>query len=510
MTGVSTIRGVSGHAGVSGNIGLSRQGGIVDSPMDGEPTDAFFTDDNLANQYFVNDAKTIAKDAYSVALLSGNSVIGMIGDSMEQHNGTGSNSSGSVEFSNWSRGYMNWAYMLNPCGRWINWYDANKSSKFYSGANQGVSGWETSQMLTNISRLTGIPGLKVAIVGGGTNDLNGIRDIELTKADLRDIYDDILAVGAKVIIMTVPPRPLEGVDSWASGSDNRLEWFDLCAWMQAQADADPTNIKIVRRDLICSNADADRTPKTGYLNVDNVHLAPMGGYAVAAGDGTNMGLAETIAQIVSPFVDIPAAVTAGDISTNPTLTGTGGSTGTGASGVVADTLTLARGGSSSTGVTVVASKETVDGIEYQKLVFTSTGGAEGGFNNANFTLSRSGGLTSLTRAGSWLRGWMQFKTAASPLLEGVSLRPRAQPSTPANMDNQSMKPDTGLLWPNVALQSSSGGPLWQSTPPFQLKDGTTSILWSVTITINNQAAGTTTVWISRMHLVPVPDPTIEY
>lgn len=467
------------------------------------PTNGFFSDDSLANAFFVNDALTTRLDAFSSNKFHGDTVVALFGDSLEQHNGTGSITAGSAEYSNWSRGYYNWCRILDPRGRWINWYDANRTSKFFNGFNQGISGNETGNMLARITDLTNIPNLKVAIIGGGTNDINGSTANQQIQDNLEDIFTAVKAVGAKIIYLTPPPRATSGSNSWASGSQERIDWMAFCVAMQAVADADPTNIKIVRRDRICSNDDADFTPIAEYLNSDNVHFAPKGAYAVAVGRTGWPGLNDTLAEWVNSFTSFPAAATTGDISPNPTLTGTGGTTGTSATGTVATSMRVQRV-SGSTGVTAVASKETIDGIEYQKIVFTCDGLASGG-NNAVFNLDRSGNIA-VTQAGRWYRGWMQFKADASPLWEGISLRARGQPSTPANMDSQSMKTDTALLWPNVAFQSPSGGPLWQSTPPLQLKDGTTSVLWSAVFTINNQAAGTLTVWVSRMQLIPVPDP----
>jgi hypothetical protein len=285
--------------------------------------------------------------------------------------------------------------------------------------------------------------------------------------------------------------------------------MSLCTSMQAIADADPTNIKIVRRDKICSLDDADMTPIAGYLNSDNVHLAPLGGHAVAVGRTGWPGLIDKIAEWVDSFTLFPDAAQTGDIATNPTLTGTGGTVGTGTTGTVADNMRVQRasvtGGGA--GVTCVASKETVDGIAYQKLVFTRDGAG----GTATFNLDRVANIlipgSTSAQVGRWYRGFMQFKSTASSAFQGIYLRARGQPSTPANMDTNSMKVDTGLPWPNVALQKADGSPLWTVCPPMCLRAGTTSILWAAVIVLDNTTAGTETVWISRMQLVPVAQPS---
>lgn len=492
--------------------GRSRGGGSSAAATTANPA---FTDDALNNRAYTNDNLTNKRmSADLTAKLHGSTVVALLGDSLEQHNLIPNISAGSLELGKWSRGYMNWAEMFDKRGRMINWSDASVTNRQANGFNKGISGNNTTQMAARTTDVTNIPGVKVCIVGGGTNDIsstttsgNAAATLATFQTNMTTIRTNLLAAGIKIIFVTIPPRPITGTGStgWESGSAGRQLWLDTVSYIQSLADADPTNIQVVRRDLICSNADADRTPKTGYLQSDGVHLTPLGGAAVASDNG---GLIDALAAWIDPFTGFPEAVTTGDIATNPTCTGTGGTAGTGTTGTVCDGMQMSRSGS--TGVTCVASKVTVDGINYQKLVFTSDGTATGG-TNATFTLNKSGGITSpLPAPGTWYKGWLQFKADASPLIEGISLRMRGQPSTPANMDAQSMKSDTGLLWPNIAYEAADGSPLWQSTPETQWKAGMTSITWNTTMVINNQSAGTTTIYISRMHLLPIIDPTIEF
>lgn len=103
--------------------------------------------------------------------LSSNSVIALFGDSLETHNGYGSNTAGSEEHSNWSRGYYNWCRILDPRGKFETWYDQIPASRF-NGCNKGVSGNTTTQMVARKTDITNITGVKLVIQGGGTNDIN--------------------------------------------------------------------------------------------------------------------------------------------------------------------------------------------------------------------------------------------------------------------------------------------------------------------------------------------------
>lgn len=305
----------------------------------------------------------------------------------------------------------------------------------------------------------------------------------------------------KTILLTPPPRPTSGTDSWAAGSAKRIAWFDVCAGMQALADADPAWVQIVRRDLICSNADAARTPKTGYLNVDNVHLTPKGGYHIAADSG---GLIEKIANCVDAGSDLPIAPVTGDLISNATLSGSGGTVSTGCTGVAPTGFRFRR--SSGTHITAVGSKETINGEEYFKIVITRNGAG----GTETIALDLGANISSgLPAVGSWLRHAMKTKWAASSALVSVQLQAREQPSTPANMNNLTMRSDTGYLWENAAVQALDGGGLWQLAPAWQFRTGGTSIIFNALINVDNTTAGTDAIWISRLHLYPVSDPRPE-
>ncbi|MFA7276761.1 MAG: GDSL-type esterase/lipase family protein [Pseudobdellovibrionaceae bacterium] len=430
--------------------------------------------------------------------LSGDSVIVLFGDSLEAHNGYATTSAGSEEFSNWSRGYYNWCHILDPRGPWVNWYDATKTGRYFQGTNQGISGNTTTQMVARKADVYNVTGVKIVVQGGGTNDINQGDSVATILANHANCIAEWKSRGIKTVLMTPPPRSLEGTNSWAAGSAERLAWFDLCDGTQALADADPDWVQIVRRDLICGNNDANRTPKTGYLNVDNVHLNPIGGYHVAADSG---GLIEKLSNWIEPSTDFPAAAQAGDITTNPTLSGTGGSVSTGCTGVAPTGMRFRR--SSGSYITAVGSKETINGEEYFKIVVTRNG--SGG--TETISLDYNGNITAgLPAVGTWVRAAMKAKWNASAAIQNVLLQARQQPSTPANMNNYTMRVDSGYPWENVAIAAADGSGLWQMGPPMVIKSGITSILYNALITVDNSTAGTDTIWISRMHLYSVDDP----
>ena len=445
--------------------------------------------------------------------LAGNTPIILFGDSLEQHNGSGANSAGSEEFSNWSRGSMNWAQMLLPAGQFLNWFDISRTSKYFYGCNQGISGNELSQMAARTADVTQFTNAKVVVMGGGTNSINSTTALADMKTDFLTCFNAFRAADMRVIILAVPHRDIITVPTaWSSSSSSvaskitKVNAFNT--WLQSLADADPNNVKIVRRDYLTADDVDNGLATPACIQSDGVHFTPKGGYNIAVGNATYLGLAAQINALVDPHTEFPAASTSGDLSPNPTLTGTSGTASTGATGSVATSFTVTRE-SGSTGVSVVASKVTVGDIAYQKLVFTRDGT---GGTVAVFTL-KSDISTGLPTVGEWYRGWMQFWKEASTTdgFQGISMQCRQQPSTPANSNHYAMKTDTGLLWPNNQL-GSEAVPLWQSTPPFVIKAGCqpwvsgAKILFNATITIDNTVAGTDTVYVSRMHLIPRKNP----
>lgn len=431
-------------------------------------------------------------------LFDGSSVIALFGDSLEAHNGYSTTTAGSEEYSNWSRGYYNWCQMLDPRGKWDNWYDSAQTGKYFQGQNQGISGNTTTQMVGRKANIYNIAGVKIVIQGGGTNDINQGDSAAAILANHANMLAEWKSRGIKTILITPPPRPISGTNSWASGSAPRLVWFDVCTGMQALADADPDWVQVVRRDLICSNADADRTPKTGHIQSDNVHVTPIGGYHIGRDSG---GVIDKLANWVAPFTDFPAAVISGDMCTNPTLSGTGGTVSTGCSGVSPNGIRFRR--STGSNITAAGSKETINSEEYFKIIITRNGA--GGIETIALDLG-SNISTGLPSADTWLRHAIKFKSAASSALQAVLLQAREQPSAGANMNVSTMRADSGYPWENAGIQAADGGGIWQVSPPWQWRSGGTSIIFNALITVDNATAGTDTVWISRMHIYPVGDP----
>lgn len=268
--------------------------------------------------------------------------------------------------------------------------------------------------------------------------------------------------------------------------------------MQALADADPAWVQIVRRDLISSNNDADRTPRTGHLQADNVHLTPIGGYHIATDSG---GLIEKLANWLNPFTDFPAVAQSGDLCNNPTLSGSSGTVTAPCTGVAPTSMRMRRVTGSQ--ITAVGSKETINGEEYFKVVVTRNGLSSSETIAVDMGSNISSGLPAV---GNWMRHAMKFKTNASTGLISVHLQAREQPSSPANMNNYTMRTDTGSLWKNAAFSAPDGGGLWQISPPWQFRTGGTSILFNILMNVDNSTAGTDTFWFSRLHLYPVGTP----
>lgn len=150
--------------------------------------------------------------AQLVQRLPGNSVIALFGDSLESHNGYGNATASTEEYSNWSRGYFNWCRMLDPRGKWDNWYDPSKA-RLYQGQNQGISGNNTTQMVARKAEIYNITGVKVVVQGGGTNDIQQDVSAATIIANHANCIAEWKSRGIKTILLTPPARPTSGTDS---------------------------------------------------------------------------------------------------------------------------------------------------------------------------------------------------------------------------------------------------------------------------------------------------------
>lgn len=224
--------------------------------------------------------------------------------------------------------------------------------------NQGIGGNTTAQMLTRSTTTLSLSPKAVAVLGG-TNDITG-TSLSATEieANLRSIYDTLIASSSKVIAITILPRGDSTYNT--SYSSNETKRLAINAWMKTQ-----TDISVV---------DIDSTAfATSTMTVDGLHPNRAGAYYIAGYVGTTM--ASLISTSTMPYVTSTDWNNA--LSNNTLADGSGSKSGPGGSvtGVVATGWTLAAGPG---GMSVVGSKATTtDGYSQQVVTITGTATSSG-------------------------------------------------------------------------------------------------------------------------------------
>lgn len=266
-------------------------------------------------------------------------VVGLLGDSITYTNTP--TSSGDI-----NRGYWHWAQAIS-------------GFRAYCGAYAGVGGNVTSQMLGRlnadiITPLAAYAGRdRYCLVMGGVNDSVNDADIIAAATDnLTQIYNELIAAGITPIACTITPT------TSASTAQRQANWIGINDWLRTYCPANG----IALCDNIAACLDGSYPPagtptwKMGYTH-DGVHPTAAGGVAIAKTIATTL---QTLLPAV-PHFDAGTADFAGSILDNHAMTGTGGTLGSGGSGVVADYWQVANGVASK-----VARSDSVSG-EWQVL-----------------------------------------------------------------------------------------------------------------------------------------------
>jgi lysophospholipase L1-like esterase len=318
--------------------------------------------------------------------------LGFIGDSIMERNHL-MNTGGTVSLGQ-GVGEVNWAHAYHPYFEMDTWYDTSVPVRFAAGMNDGISGEDSSDLLTRLAPLVARRPSTV-LVSIGTNDVLQSVAPATALANIQAICAFYLAQDIRVILATVRPFGVAGIPD----ADARLTILaDLNTAIRSYAAA---TFNVTLWDAYAAYDDGSGRPKAGYLNADDVHLARTG--AQFAG----RDLASVIASVSWSSSDVPTGI---NLATNAALTGTGGVEG---GRVTGDTATSWRFASSGAGTaTAVNSK---DGSDRQVVTFTPQAAGE---SAEAFLLSRSSGGVALT-PGNWIKTHARVRLSAWDGWRGV-------------------------------------------------------------------------------------------
>lgn len=407
------------------------------------------------------------------------SKIAIVGTSLCQHN---TNATSTPKISNWARGWMNWCRVQGPQLDFTVWHSggADAFSRYFVGANHGVSGQNSDEIIARLSAvLASNPDM--VIVDCGTNDISNGYSLDDIVSYSRTIYDFFRARGVAVLILPILAR---AASSWSAGGTERRKAAAVNAWRRAYSIAtgcyyfdwnaawvEPTN--------------TNGEPKSGYSD-DGTHFNIAGAQAVgkALADYLSAFMPPRQPHMVGQDEDFDATYNlAGSIHPNPLSVGTSGVAGTGVNaGNIATSMRIER--SSGTTVTVTPSKETrPDGKgDYQVMTFTPGGSAVERFYYRTNTSDTPHSFS----AGDWVRLYMDVDVSAYAGWKSIQLYCKDQGSGGMTSYDLEEYDIAGTLQPFPSVAWS--GTL--VTPPIQIVPGSTTIRTRLEMALDGAVAGT--------------------
>ena len=240
---------------------------------------------------------------------------------------------------------------------------------FQNSFNFGKAGDTTGQMRERVTLLRGLPPGYVVLFGD-TNDRGAGWTAQQTLDNLQACVDALLRYGHKVIVVAGTPRGDTNGKEFSAGLADPQLGHHLASHRGMLAMASQKNVYVANAwpaqvDPASANAKAKSIKK-----YDGLHDGPPG----------SRDIADAIAPIILTHIaPVPRLVSSnadiwsdtnptGSVNGNPLLLGTAGTgiNGTTITGVLADGWAITAGA----GLSAVCSKETINGVEWQKIVVT--------------------------------------------------------------------------------------------------------------------------------------------
>lgn len=270
------------------------------------------------------------------------------------------------------------SYGLSP----FYWGNGLNGGKLQLLANSGVSGNTVSAMLARVGNdytnaspgVAGLPPLGRIIVRAGTNDARNNTAIASLAATYTSFLNALAAAAQRVIILPVPP--LAG--AYVAQNPRTIEYN---AWLSAFAAADPSKFKFI--DDCVNVRDGSGAQITSFFS-DGTHMAKSGVYQM--GLDLAAGLAAELAHYPSPLSKDAADIYPAQPQwiVNHTMTGAGGTKGSGVSGSVVNDISVSVGGTGSAACSIVpADGGDENTTPWQRI--EPTAGSAGGSVSASFT-----------------------------------------------------------------------------------------------------------------------------
>lgn len=303
----------------------------------------------------------------------------VVGDSIVQQNHFGGPSS--LETSN--AGEIIWAQARHPYFTFETWRDTATVTDL-QGMNQGVSGETSASVRARFLDALALGPDDVLITAGGNSVSDSVPAATIA-ADLQWMCDQALAAGVKVILANIRPRD---ASQWADDSA-KMTIFLALNDLIADIAENTTGVELWDVFSAYSDGDVDNPRPLANYTRDGTHPSRTG--AKAAGDS----LVPILKRRFKPIYEIKPAGT--NLVTNGTMSGTGGTKGTGVTGTGPTSWSTAR----AIGTAAIVGGKDADGYQ----TFAISPGGTGGNNDA-MVVSRLANETVIP--GLWAQGYMRF------------------------------------------------------------------------------------------------------
>ncbi|MCF2504024.1 GDSL-type esterase/lipase family protein [Dyadobacter sp. CY107] len=346
----------------------------------------------------------------------------------------------------------------------------NNSLFLPTNGNKGISGNTTTQMLARLGAAVSLNPTLV-IMDGGTNDAAGGASAGTIISNLTYIHNAFKAIGAYVIIITIPPRFAPAALSPAAEIvRNTVNTFIKTLTSETT--------KAVNLDLVVNNA---------AFYADGLHFNPTGAYAAST------PVTEALLDFIRPTNLADSFFADNSFTANPIVAGTTGTKNI-ATGTVATSWLLDA--SSAGGATVAGSKTMDNGLNQQ--VITISGSYTG--NSKSVVLSQEFNTNALA-AGDVVEAFadIEILTTDSNILD-FNVGVLVWTSGYANLANA----ESILALDQIPSPLPAGGRYTFRTPPITIAAGVPAIVrQAVKVDLVDRASATPIAASFKVHRIGV-------
>lgn len=424
-----------------------------------------------------------------------------LGESLIEHNHTANSL---FKLSSWSRGFINWAQVLNPgLFTFDVWYDATVrqgweptgpgSTVSFRGANAGVGGQTSAQILDRHRYLLDSVDCEVVVISAGTNDMASVP-AETIARNRQMLADAFIAAGKLVILLPVQMR---SDVTWPAVSGYRKKCHYVNQKARELVDSRQNCFLFDWNEYWVDFNSANGNPKAGY-SPDGIHHNTLSAYTIGKKFGEFLAriLPPGSRRVVAPDDLYDAALNPlGNKAANPMLSGTAGTVSAPVTGSCADGYRILR--NTAIGCACAASKEArADGRgNYQVLTFTPNQAAGSElFYFQTSTTDIAHGLP----VGTWVRASMEVDVSAWAGWQGITMHLRD--NAPGGILAYGMEDYSADQWPTEAWS----GVIF--SPPFRITDAASALRFQPRIKVDNSKAGAGVLKIGAPEIRPCADP----